>query len=181
LFPIYLLFSFISTSPPQDNARIVLLETRAFWRYPLCRSSTHWIEKYLLFRGTRSFDSLVTEGGFGSQDVRVAAVSQDLIGWMEFLHKKVSVEIVSIQHLHCMSSPSCRLTGKDWMKVFISLLIQNSHSQWIAGFLGRVVDLALYKTKILGSKPPPGGLSTNPRLTFVTFAPVSVHSPHISP
>jgi len=50
-----------------------------------------------------------------------------------------------------------------------------------SGFLGRVVDLALYETKVLGSKPPPGGLSTNPRLTFVTFAPVSVHSPYISP
>ena len=46
------------------------------------------------------------------------------------------------------------------------------------GFLGRVVDLALYETKVLGSKPPPGGLSKKPRLTFVTFAPVSVHSPH---
>jgi hypothetical protein len=49
------------------------------------------------------------------------------------------------------------------------------------GFLGQVVDLALYVTKVLGSKPLPGGLSTNPQLTFVTFAPVSVHSPHISP
>jgi hypothetical protein len=48
-------------------------------------------------------------------------------------------------------------------------------------FLGRVVDLALYETKVLGSKPPPGGLSKNPRLTFVTFAPVSVHLPHTSP
>jgi hypothetical protein len=30
------------------------------------------------------------------------------------------------------------------------------------GFLGRVVDLVLYKPKVLGSKPPLGGLSTNP-------------------
>ena len=30
------------------------------------------------------------------------------------------------------------------------------------GFLGRVVDLALYETKVLGSNPPLGGLSTNP-------------------
>ena len=44
--------------------------------------------------------------------------------------------------------------------------------------IGRLVDLALYKTKVLGSKPPPGGLSTNPRLMFVTFASVSVHSCH---
>jgi hypothetical protein len=91
----------------------------------------YWIEKYLLFRGTRSFASLVAEGGFGSLDVRVAAVGQDLIGWTEFLHGKVSVEIASIQRIHCMSSPSCRLTGSDWMKAFISHLLQISHSQWI--------------------------------------------------
>ena len=90
---------------------------------------TYWIEKYLLFRGTRSFASLVKEGGFGSQDVWLAAVSQDLIGWARFLHGKVSVEIALIEQLHCMSSPSCRLTGKDWMKAFISLLLQISHYQ----------------------------------------------------
>jgi hypothetical protein len=47
------------------------------------------------------------------------------------LHGKVSVGIASIQHLRCMSSQSCRLTSKDWMRAFISLLIQISHSQWI--------------------------------------------------
>ena len=80
----------------------------------------YWIEKYLLFRGTRSFVSLVKEGGLGSQDVWLAVASQDLIGWTKFLHGKVFVEIGLIQQLHCMSSPSCRLTGKDWMKAFIS-------------------------------------------------------------
>jgi hypothetical protein len=91
----------------------------------------YWIKKYLLFRRTRSFASLVTEGGFRSLDVRVAAVGQDMIGWTEFLHGKVSVEIAVIQKLHCMSSPACRLTGNDWMMVFISHLFQMSHSQWI--------------------------------------------------
>ncbi len=74
---------------------------------------------------------MVTEGGFGSLDVRVAAVGQDMIGWTEFLHGKVSIEIASIQKLHCMSSPACRLTGNDWMKAFISHLLQMPHSQWI--------------------------------------------------
>jgi hypothetical protein len=66
-------------------------------------------------------------------NVRVAAVGQDLIGWTEFLHGKVSVEIASIQNLCCMSSPSCQLTGANWMKAFISHLLQISHSQcqWI--------------------------------------------------
>jgi hypothetical protein len=30
-----------------------------------------------------------------------------------------------------MSSLSCRLTGNDWMRAFISHLLQMSHSQWI--------------------------------------------------
>jgi hypothetical protein len=91
----------------------------------------YWVEKYLLFRGTRSFTSLIAEDTFASTDVRVAAVGQDLIGWTEFLHGKVSVEIASIQDIHCRSSPSCHLTGADWMKAFISHLLQISHSQWI--------------------------------------------------
>jgi hypothetical protein len=62
----------------------------------------YWIEKYLLFRGTRSFTALVAKDGFASIDIRVAAVGQDLIGWTEFLHGKVSVEIAAIQNLHCM-------------------------------------------------------------------------------
>jgi hypothetical protein len=33
-----------------------------------------------------------------------------------------------------------------------------------------VVDLALYKTNVLVSKPPPVGLSTNPRLTCLLFS-----------
>jgi hypothetical protein len=91
----------------------------------------YWIEKYLLFRGTRSFASLVAGDSYASRDIRVAAVGQDLIGWTEFLHGKVSVEIAAIQNLHCMSAPSCRITGADWMKTFISHLLQISHSQWI--------------------------------------------------
>ena len=47
------------------------------------------------------------------------------------MHGKVLVEIASIQNLHCMSSPSCRITDADWMKTFISHLLQVSHSQWI--------------------------------------------------
>ncbi len=42
------------------------------------------------------------------------------------------------------------------------LLKQQCHTHRIHGFLGQVVDLALYETKVLGSKPQLGGLSTNP-------------------
>ncbi len=48
----------------------------------------YWIEKYLLFQGTRSFVSLVAGDGYALIDIRVAAVGQDLIGWTEFLHRE---------------------------------------------------------------------------------------------
>ncbi len=59
-----------------------------------------------------------------------AAASQDLIGWTEFLHRKISVDIESIQHIHCTLS-LCRTTGLDWMKAMASHLMQASHCQWI--------------------------------------------------
>jgi hypothetical protein len=71
-----------------------------------------WIEKYLLFCGTRSFSSLVEEGGPATPLVSTAAASQDLIGWVEFLHGKVLVEFRMIQDIHCALS-SCRMTGED--------------------------------------------------------------------
>jgi hypothetical protein len=89
-----------------------------------------WIKKYLLFQGTRSFFLLVGEGGPATPFVSSAASSQDLIGWVEFLHGKVSVEFRRIQDIHCALS-SCRLTGEDWMKAFVSHLIQILHLQWI--------------------------------------------------
>jgi hypothetical protein len=49
----------------------------------------YWIEKFLTFWGTQSFTSLVLAGGGGSPQLLAAAASQDLIGWMGFLHGKV--------------------------------------------------------------------------------------------
>ena len=79
----------------------------------------YWFETYPLFCGTKSLALLVMEGGFGCNKARLVTVSQDLIGWNEFLHGKVSVKIESIQAIHSISTSSCRLTGKDWMKGFI--------------------------------------------------------------
>ena len=62
--------------------------------------------------------------------LRQAAKSQDHIGWIEFMHGKVSVEIGAIQRFHCTASP-CRMNGTDWMKHFVSHVIHISHSQWL--------------------------------------------------
>jgi hypothetical protein len=72
----------------------------------------------------------VEEGRPATPLISTAASSQDLTGWVEFLHRKVSVEFRTIQDIHCILS-SCRMTEEDWMKVFVSHLIQISHLQWI--------------------------------------------------
>jgi hypothetical protein len=35
-----------------------------------------------------------------SNQMRDAAASQDAIGWVEFLHRKISVKIAEIQEIH---------------------------------------------------------------------------------
>jgi hypothetical protein len=50
-----------------------------------------------------------------------AAISQDAIGWREFMEGKISKEIAAIQEAHCAISP-CRMNSwTDWMKHFISI------------------------------------------------------------
>jgi hypothetical protein len=88
----------------------------------------YWLEKYLIFCGTRTLSLLV--GDQGSNQLREAAASQDKIGWVELLHGKVSVKIAKIQDIHCKLS-DCRMTGADWMKHFIGKLLQTFHSQWL--------------------------------------------------
>jgi hypothetical protein len=78
----------------------------------------------------QSFSLLVGEGGPATPLVSIAASSQDLIGWVEFLHRKVLVEFRTIQDIHCALS-SCRMMGADWMKAFAPHLIQIVHLQWI--------------------------------------------------
>jgi hypothetical protein len=65
-----------------------------------------------------------------SNAMHQAAISQDAIGWREFMEGKVSKEIAAIQDAHCAISP-CLMNGTDWMKHFISHLLHLSHSQWI--------------------------------------------------
>ncbi len=86
----------------------------------------YWIEKYLLFHGTRTMSYLVWD--LGSSHIKAAVASQDTIGWGEFLHGKVSVAIAKIQEIPCKLSLCC-MTGKDRMKHFTAKLLQVLHSQ----------------------------------------------------
>ena len=86
----------------------------------------YWIPKYILFRGTRPMATL----GPMSHAMHQAAISQDEIGWREFTEGKVTKEIAVLQRFHCASAP-CRMNGDDWMRHFISRILQITHAQWI--------------------------------------------------
>jgi hypothetical protein len=88
----------------------------------------YWIEKYLVFCGTRTLSHLVQEQG--SNQIKDAAASQDEIGWVEVLRGKVLVATAKIQEIHCKVS-DCQITGDNWMKHFIGRLLRISHLEWL--------------------------------------------------
>jgi hypothetical protein len=60
-----------------------------------------------------------------------AAESQDMIGWIEFLHGKVSTKFWSIQHTHCIMAGT-QISGDDsWMTQFTRQLLDMPHAQWL--------------------------------------------------
>ena len=85
-----------------------------------------WIPKYILMRG----DKPLSEMGFMSPQFKALAVSQDLIGWREFTEGHISTHFYAIQSFHLSMSGSF-LNGEDWVKHFISKLLQITHAQWI--------------------------------------------------
>jgi len=107
--------------------------------------------------GTRLFADL----GPMSPTLQQAAASQDVIGWIEFLHGKVSTDIADIQKAYCSLS-SCRMNGCDWMKHFVSHLLHIvSHSQWVfrnwstRGYLRLQHDELTYSRLRLSFTPTP--------------------------
>jgi len=86
----------------------------------------YWIPKYILMRG----DKPLSEMGFMSPQFKALAVSQDLIGWREFTEGHISTHFHAIQSFH-LSMSSSFLNGEDWVKQFISKLLQITHAQWI--------------------------------------------------
>ena len=86
----------------------------------------YWAPKYILYRGTKKFAEL----GVMSPTMRRIAQSQDVIGWRNFMEGRISKQFYNLQHLHLVTSSS-QLNAGDWMKHFISRVIQLTHSQWI--------------------------------------------------
>jgi hypothetical protein len=86
----------------------------------------YWIPKYILMRG----DKPLSQMGFISPQFKVLANSQDLIGWRDFTEGHISTHFYAIQMFHLTMSSSY-LNGEDWIKQFISKILQLTHSQWI--------------------------------------------------
>jgi hypothetical protein len=77
-------------------------------------------------RGDKPFASL----GTMSPKMRALAISQDKIGWRNFMKGCISIHFFFIQHYHLALSGSY-LNRSDWTKYLISKLLHITHSQWI--------------------------------------------------
>mgnify|MGYP000860102907 FL=1 len=58
------------------------------------------------------------------------AIEQDLIGWEHFMEGVISKQFYVIQLEH-ISRTAGHLNGRDWVKKFISQILQITHSQWV--------------------------------------------------
>ena len=86
----------------------------------------YWLPKYILYRGTNFFADM----GLMSPRMRAIAISQDTIGWRNFMEGRVSNKLYFTLHLHLSTSPSI-INSNNWMKSLISKVLHITHSQWI--------------------------------------------------
>jgi hypothetical protein len=62
--------------------------------------------------------------------MKALAVSQDKIGWQNFMDGCISTHFYFIQHYH-LALPGSYLNGSAWTKSLISKLLHITHLQWI--------------------------------------------------
>ncbi len=86
----------------------------------------YWVPKYILCRGTVLFADL----GPMSPRMMDIALSQDLIGWRNFMEGRVSKLFGSLQRAHIISSGT-QITVHSWTRQFISHILHITHSQWL--------------------------------------------------
>jgi hypothetical protein len=86
----------------------------------------YWISKYILMRGNKSF----AEMGEMLPHMKVLAVSQDVIGYCNFMEGYILTHFYKIQNFHLAMSSSY-LNGSNWTKQFISKLLHITYSQLI--------------------------------------------------
>ena len=88
-----------------------------------------WVREYLLHCSQVRMTNLATLRRMSTAFAEVAQ-SQVSIGWVEFLHGKVSRKFRKIQDAHCILSGS-QINRGDWMCQFMERLLHILHSQWL--------------------------------------------------
>ena len=86
----------------------------------------YWIPKFIKCRGVNNLEDLRKM----SEGMKMLAISQDIIGWHNFMEGRISRHFYNIQCVHLAMSSSY-LNGKDWTKHFIDRILRITHSQWI--------------------------------------------------
>jgi hypothetical protein len=86
----------------------------------------YWIPKYIFMRGHKPFASL----GAMSPRMKALVISQDTIGWHNFMEGCISTHFYFIQHYHLALSRSL-LNSSDWTKSLITKILHITHSKWI--------------------------------------------------
>ncbi len=86
----------------------------------------YWVPKYILCQGTVPFADL----GPMSPRMMEVALSQDLIGWRNFMEGRISKRFGSLQRAH-ISSSETRISIHSWTRQFISRILHITHCQWL--------------------------------------------------
>ena len=87
--------------------------------------AAYWLHKYLLLRGEVNMLHL---GEMSDRMKRVAA-AVDEIGWVDFMHGRLPTALHALQQEHCRLEG--RISGADWMKLFVRKIINITHGQWL--------------------------------------------------
>ena len=72
----------------------------------------------------------MTSLGDMSPAIKEVATGFDTIGWVDVMHGRTPRALHRFQSTYCASVNS-RMTGTDWMKTFVTKLLNISHAQWM--------------------------------------------------
>jgi hypothetical protein len=109
--------------PNEDRTQLLIKNTDKLgkWleRYNITDLElSYWLTKYILMRGDKPF----AEIGAMLPHKKVLAVSQDVIGYHNFMEGYISTHFYKIENSHLVMS-SCYLNRSNWTKQFISKLL----------------------------------------------------------
>ena len=117
--------------PNEERTQLLSDSTRDLASWLNQNNNTHhelcyWIPHYIQCRGQVRFSDL----GPMSPTMYEIALSQDTIGWRNFMEGRISTKIADLQRNHLFTSGS-RLSVRSWSSKLISHILHITHTQWI--------------------------------------------------